>query len=68
MMPHMSLSKILVGVYAGYTTGWCSEAYVDIPLSPMGHELYTHKLSPHHLAYQTCSYALYITMSAYIYN
>ena len=66
MVPHMNLSKTLVGVYFGHTTGWCSEAYVDIPLSSMGHKLYTHKPPLQYLAYQPCNHTLYITMCAYI--
>ena len=38
---HSMLYKLcLVGVYARYTTCWCSQVYVDIPLSPTGLRVY----------------------------
>ena len=33
-------------VYARFPTCWCSEVYVDMPLSPTGFRLYPHKPLP----------------------
>ena len=60
-----------VGVYAGYTSCWCSEVYVNIPLSPIDLRLYPHKPPPQQVVYLACqtpSHALYmIYMTHYQY-
>ena len=47
----MLYKSCLVGVYPRYTTRWCSEVYVDVPLRPTGLGLYPHKPPPQYVIY-----------------